>query len=96
MFHIGVQTHNVVNDRYPEEGFTALARAGFSCADFSLNAYLDNSSIHQANINSFFNRTILELENFLHHISLRLKTRVSQLINCTCLIQSSFLAAIRK
>ena len=64
MFHIGVQTHNVVNDRYPEEGFTALARAGFSCADFSLNAYLDNSSIHQANINSFFNRTILELENF--------------------------------
>lgn len=63
MLRIGVQTQNVVNDRYPEEGFAALARAGFSCADFSLNAYLDNGSIYQSSINSFFDHTVLELEN---------------------------------
>ncbi len=64
MFRIGVQTQNVINDRYPEEGFAVLARAGFSYADFSLNAYLDNGSIYQSNINSFFDQTVSDLENF--------------------------------
>lgn len=64
MLHIGVQTHNIINDRYPEEGFDALARAGFSRADFSLNAYLKNSSIYQSEINRFFDKTLQELETF--------------------------------
>ena len=33
-FQLGVQTKNVVKDANPEEGFTMLAQAGFSCADF--------------------------------------------------------------
>ena len=61
---IGVQTKNVVNDLNPREGFVKLSEAGFSCADFSLNAYLSNSDIYQANLNAFFSRSIRELEQF--------------------------------
>lgn len=64
MIQIGVQTHNIINDGYPIEGFTILARTGFSCADFSLNAYLNNSRIYQSDINSFFDKTLQELETF--------------------------------
>lgn len=61
---IGVQTKNVVYDGYPEEGFALLSRTGFSCADFSLNGYLTNKDIYQADLNSFFNMTVSELEHF--------------------------------
>ncbi len=61
---IGVQTKNVVDDLNPENGFAMLAQAGFSCGDFSLNAYLPNSSIYQARLNPFFNRSVQELEHF--------------------------------
>lgn len=64
MQQIGVQTKNVVNDEYPEEGFALLKRAGFSCADFSLNGYLVNTSLYQARINSFFDQSVQELETF--------------------------------
>lgn len=64
MLPIGVQTHNIINDRNPEEGFAILVRAGFSCADFSLNAYLNNISIYKSEINSFFVKTRQELETF--------------------------------
>ncbi len=64
MLRIGVQSHNIVKDDFPKEGFGALAGAGFSCVDFSLNAYLKNSSIYQSEINSFFDKTIQELEAF--------------------------------
>lgn len=46
MLDIGVQTQNVVSDENPGEGFSLLASAGFSCADFSLNAYLKNTVIY--------------------------------------------------
>lgn len=61
---IGVQTKNVVNDTHPEEGFALLARSGFSCADFSLNGYLLNRDIYQSEINTFFDRSVQELEAF--------------------------------
>lgn len=61
---IGVQTKNVVNDEHPEEGFAMLKRAGFSCADFSLNGYLLNTDIYQASLNRFFDAPISELERF--------------------------------
>ena len=61
---IGVQTKNVINDNHPEEGFALLAKAGFSCADFGLNGYLLNQDIYQAKINSFFDRSVQELEMF--------------------------------
>ncbi len=61
---IGVQTKNVVYDEHPEEGFALLSRAGFSCADFSLNGYLMNKDIYQMDLNSFFNMTVSELEHF--------------------------------
>ncbi len=64
MIGIGVQTKNVVNDNHPEEGFVMLKRAGFSCADFSLNAYLSNVSLYQSEKNDFFTQTIQELELF--------------------------------
>lgn len=64
MLQVGVQTKNVVNDEYPEEGFALLKRAGFSCADFSLNRYLLNTSLYQSKRNSFFDQSVQELEAF--------------------------------
>lgn len=64
MLRIGVQSQNIVNDEHPEEGFALLARAGFTCADFSLNRYLLNTSLYRAELNSFFDRPIQELEQF--------------------------------
>lgn len=64
MLHIGVQTKNVINDNHPEEGFIMLKQAGFSCADFSLNSYLSNSSLYQSERNDFFDQSIQELEHF--------------------------------
>ena len=64
MIGIGVQTQNVVNDTHPEEGFAQLKRAGFSCADFSLNGYLLNTSLYRSELNAFFDRSIQELEQF--------------------------------
>lgn len=61
---IGVQTKNVVKDNDPAAGFEALGRAGFSCADFSLNGYLLNSALYQSEVNSFFDRSGGELEQF--------------------------------
>lgn len=64
MLQIGVQTKNIVNDEHPEEGFALIKRVGFSCADFSLNEYLSNQEIYQSEINSFFDRSVAELEAF--------------------------------
>lgn len=64
MLGIGVQTKNVINDNHPEEGFAQLKRAGFSCADFSLNGYLLNTSLYRSELNTFFNQSISELELF--------------------------------
>jgi sugar phosphate isomerase/epimerase len=64
MLQIGVQTKNVVDDIHPEEGFTMLERAGFSCADFSLNRYLSNTSLYQSERNEFFDKSVQELEHF--------------------------------
>ncbi len=64
MLNIGVQTKNVVNDTHPEEGFAMLKRAGFSCADFSLNSYLSNTSLYQSERNEFFDRSVRELERY--------------------------------
>ena len=47
LLRIGVQTKNVVYDENPAEGFEMLRRAGFSCADFSLNLYLMNKSLYK-------------------------------------------------
>lgn len=60
----GVQTKNVVTDNDPAAGFALLRRAGFSCADFSLNGYLTNTALYQSEVNSFFDRSIGELERF--------------------------------
>lgn len=64
MIRTGVQTKNIVNDDHPEEGFFMIKRAGFSCADFSLNSYLLNKDIYQSSLNRFFNRSVSELERF--------------------------------
>ena len=64
MIGIGVQTLNVINDNYPEEGFVMLKRAGFTCADFSLNRYLLNSSLYRSERNDFFDKSVQELEHF--------------------------------
>ncbi len=61
MLKIGVQTQNVIFDDDPYEGFERLARAGFTCADFSLNAYLINKKIYKSENNGFFDKPIEEL-----------------------------------
>lgn len=64
MIGIGVQTKNVVKDSHPEEGFALLKRTGFSCADFSLNGYLLNTSLYRSELNAFFDQSVQELEQF--------------------------------
>ncbi len=61
---IGVQTKNVIYDADPAKGFAALRDAGFSCADFSLNAYLLNTSLYRFERNDFFNQSVAGLEEF--------------------------------
>lgn len=61
---IGVQTQNVVKDNNPREGFEMLKRAGLSCADFSLNGYLLNTSLYQSKRNVFFDQSLQQLEDF--------------------------------
>lgn len=64
MLKIGVQTKNVIEDKYPEVGFAMLKDAGFLAADFSLNGYLLNTSLYKSELNAFFNKSLQELENF--------------------------------
>lgn len=64
MVSIGVQTKGVVQDTDPKAGFEMLGRAGFSCVDFSLNSYLQNTSLYKFELNDFFGRTDAELERF--------------------------------
>lgn len=64
MLQIGMQTRNIIKDSNPLEGFLLLKAAGFSCADFSLNGYLDNKSIYKGNVNDFFDKSETELDAF--------------------------------
>lgn len=64
MISIGVQTKNVVYDSDPAAGYEMLKKAGFSCADFSLNSYLPNFSLYQLERNDFFDRSDSELEQY--------------------------------
>lgn len=64
MLQIGMQTRNIVEDYNPIEGFRVLKEAGFDCADFSLNRYLENKSLYKGEINDFFDKSIPELEEF--------------------------------
>lgn len=64
MLELGVQTKEIVRDEDPEQGFRLLREAGFSCADFSLNAYLLNLDIYDAHLNAFFDADMEELERF--------------------------------
>ncbi len=63
---IGVQTKNAINDSHPAEGFAMLARAGFTNADFSLNGYLSNKDLYQNKLNTFFDKSIEELQEYFH------------------------------
>ncbi len=61
---IGVQSKYVINDKNPLEGFELLRRTGFTCCDFSLNAYLLNSSLYRFETNHFFDQSDTELKEF--------------------------------
>ena len=61
---IGVQTQNVIYDENPGQGFQRLREAGFTCCDFSLNAYLKNYEIYHSELNRFFDRSTEELLDF--------------------------------
>ena len=64
MIQLGVQSKNIVDDRWPKEGFVKIKNAGFSCVDFSLNDYLKNIDLYKFQVNSFFNQSVKELEKF--------------------------------
>lgn len=64
MNFIGTQTKNIIEDSDPEAGFQRMKLAGFSCADFSLNAYLLNTSLYQFQLNDFFDHSVIELEQY--------------------------------
>lgn len=59
---VGVQSKNIVFDKYPIEGFEMMRHAGFSCCDFSLNSYLTNTSLYSMEINDFFNQSVENLK----------------------------------
>lgn len=61
---IGIQTKYIVDDKQPEKGFAMIADAGFSCADFSLNSYLPNTSIYRSELNHFFDQPVNGLKKF--------------------------------
>lgn len=61
---IGVQSKNVVKDEDPLAGFQKLKQAGFSCVDFSLNSYLENTALYREEKNDFFDQSDSELEAF--------------------------------
>lgn len=66
MLGLGVQTHNIVEDAYPQDGFAMIRRACFLSTDFSLNRYLKNTDIYGTKIIHFFSRSVQEgIENFL-------------------------------
>ena len=64
MLELGVQTKEAVQDDNSAEGCSLLQQAGFSCADFSLNAYLLNLDKYGNNLNRFFDASVQELEEF--------------------------------
>lgn len=64
MLQVGMQTRNIIEDTNPTEGFQILKDAGFSCADFSLNAYLDNKALYKGELNCFFDKSDAELDAF--------------------------------
>ena len=64
MIKIGVQSKNVVYDENPLVGFELLKNCGFSCVDFSLNSYLQNTKLYKHKLNDFFVKSIAELESF--------------------------------
>lgn len=64
MLEIGVQTKNVIEDEDPLKGFENLKKAGFTCCDFSLNAYPLNGKTYVLGEKNFFDQSVPELENF--------------------------------
>ena len=64
MLECGVQTKNVIYDDSPLDGFEMLRKVGFSCVDFSLNGYLNNTDIYKENLNRFFDRDTHELQAY--------------------------------
>ena len=61
---LSVQTKELIQDENPVAGFAEMARAGFTCADFSLNQYLLNLDIYKEQLNTFFSQSMEELEAF--------------------------------
>lgn len=64
MIRIGMQTQNIVNDAEPGSGFALIHDAGFSSADFSLNAYLKKKDAGSNQMDLFFEKSVSELEAF--------------------------------
>ena len=64
MLERGVQTKNVVYEDNLDKGYEMLRKAGFTCADFSLNSYLINKDIYKQEINTFFDKSTGELIEF--------------------------------
>ena len=64
MLDIGVQTKNIIDDANPSAGFQTLKSTGFTCCDFSLNAYLYNKNIYAREINDFFDKSVEELQAY--------------------------------
>lgn len=64
MLKIGVQTKTAINHENPAEGFEQVKKAGFSCVDFSLNEYLLNKTLYAKQLNTFFDKTEEELQEY--------------------------------
>ena len=61
---VGVQSRHIVYDEDPAEGFQMLRQSGFTCCDFSLNAYLSNEELYKYRRNDFFDRPVSALSAF--------------------------------
>lgn len=82
---IGVQSKNVVMDEDPFSGFQMLKKTGFSCVDFSLNSYLENTALYREEKNDFLTSRTGSWRRFLHLIKRAQKRRGSGFISFICL-----------
>ncbi|MDD6193874.1 MAG: sugar phosphate isomerase/epimerase [Lachnospiraceae bacterium] len=64
MITVGVQTKGLLPELPIEEAFDKIAKAGFTCIDLNLDAFLTSADVYKGNINKFFDAPIEDLLSY--------------------------------
>lgn len=67
MLNIGVQSRGILDSSMfsLDEGFQKIKSAGFDCVDLNLDVFLQNSDIYEGKLNTFFDKSERELEQYI-------------------------------